>query len=60
VRPGSIIDLHDGLDGRITVDRSVVVQALPMILDGLTSRGMNVVRLDDLLHRPGYLPTCSV
>ena len=35
VRPGSIILLHDGLDGDVTADRSVVVRALPMILDGL-------------------------
>ena len=38
-RPGSIILLHDGLDGRITADRSVVVAALPCILDGLKAAG---------------------
>ena len=30
VRSGSIIDLHDGLDGNPSVDRSVVVRALPV------------------------------
>ena len=59
VRPGSIIDLHDGLDGKVGVDRTIVVKALPMILDGLKEKGISVVRLDDLLHRPGYLPSTS-
>lgn len=54
VKPGSIILLHDGLDGNIGADRSVLVQALPKILDGLKARGFNVVRLDVLL---GFQPT---
>jgi peptidoglycan/xylan/chitin deacetylase (PgdA/CDA1 family) len=58
VRPGSIILLHDGLDGRTTADRSVVVAALPRILDGLKARGLEAVRLDDLLGGPGYLDHC--
>ena len=58
VRPGSIIDLHDGLDGDVTSDRSVVAQALPMILAGLQQKGLQPVRLDDLLGRPGYLGRC--
>ena len=57
-RPGSIILLHDGLDGRITADRSVVVAALPRILEGLKARGLTPVRLDDLLGGPGYLDHC--
>jgi peptidoglycan/xylan/chitin deacetylase (PgdA/CDA1 family) len=58
VRPGSIIDLHDGLDGRVEVNRSVLTRALPLILDGLQARGLHVVRLDALIKRAGYLPTC--
>jgi peptidoglycan/xylan/chitin deacetylase (PgdA/CDA1 family) len=54
VRPGSIILLHDGLDGDVTSDRTVVVRALPLILDGLKSRHLKPVRLDRLLHKPGY------
>jgi peptidoglycan/xylan/chitin deacetylase (PgdA/CDA1 family) len=54
VRPGSIIDLHDGLDGHPGVDRSVLVRAMPLILDGLRARGLRPVRLDALLGRPGY------
>ncbi|HYM16388.1 MAG TPA: polysaccharide deacetylase family protein [Dehalococcoidia bacterium] len=58
VKPGSIIDLHDGLDGNIGADRSVVVAALPIILDGLRARGLQPVTLDRLLGTPGYLPSC--
>jgi peptidoglycan/xylan/chitin deacetylase (PgdA/CDA1 family) len=58
VRPGSIIDLHDGLDGLVDVDRTVLVDALPFILDGLAAKGLMPVRLDELLGRPGYLDRC--
>ena len=58
VRSGSIIDLHDGLDGNPSIDRSVVVRALPLILDGLKARGLRPVRLDRLIGGPAYLP-CS-
>jgi len=57
-RPGSIIDLHDGLDGGVDVDRTVLVAALPRILDGLAAKGLQPVRLDELLARPGYLKAC--
>jgi len=49
VRPGSIILLHDGLDGDVSVDRSVLVRALPLILDGLEAKGLKPVRLDQLI-----------
>ncbi len=58
VRPGSIILLHDGLDGDVTSDRSVVIGALPMILAGLRDRNLKVVRLDRLLGKPGYGDHC--
>jgi peptidoglycan/xylan/chitin deacetylase (PgdA/CDA1 family) len=58
VNPGSIILLHDGLDGNPGADRSVVVEALPIILDGLRERGLRAVRLDELLGTPAYLPSC--
>ncbi len=54
-RPGSIIDLHDGLDGDPTVDRTVVVRALPIILDGLRHKHLRPVRLDQLIGGPAYL-----
>ena len=53
-RDGSIIDLHDGLDGNPSVDRSVVVEALPIILDGLRARHLRPVRLDELVGGPAY------
>ena len=56
VKPGSIILLHDGLDGNVHADRSVLLTALPLILDGLQQRGLHPVRLDQLLSRPGYVP----
>jgi peptidoglycan/xylan/chitin deacetylase (PgdA/CDA1 family) len=59
VRRGSIIDLHDGLDGRVDADRTVLVTALPLILDGLAAKGLQPVRLDELLGRPGYLDRCE-
>ncbi len=55
-KPGSIILLHDGLDGNVHADRSVLLTALPLILDGLKARGLQPVRLDTLLDRPGYVP----
>jgi peptidoglycan/xylan/chitin deacetylase (PgdA/CDA1 family) len=58
VKPGSIILLHDGIDGNIGADRSVILQALPLILDGLEERGLKPVRLDELLRQPGYLEDC--
>jgi peptidoglycan/xylan/chitin deacetylase (PgdA/CDA1 family) len=57
-RPGAIIDLHDGIDGNLTADRSVLTRALPMILEGLRARGLRPVRLDVLLERPGYGAAC--
>jgi len=56
VQPGSIILLHDGLDGNVTADRSVLLTALPLILNGLKARGLHPVTLDKLLGKPGYVP----
>ena len=58
VQGGSIVLLHDGIDGTVTADRSVLVEALPLILDGLKAKGLQPVRLDELLGRPGYLDHC--
>jgi peptidoglycan/xylan/chitin deacetylase (PgdA/CDA1 family) len=55
-RPGSIILLHDGLDGNPTVDRSVLVRALPLILDGLRAKHLDAVGLDKLIGGPAYIP----
>jgi peptidoglycan/xylan/chitin deacetylase (PgdA/CDA1 family) len=59
VQPGSIVLLHDGREGTPGADRSVLVTALPAILDGLHSRGLTPVALDQLLGVPAYLERCS-
>jgi peptidoglycan/xylan/chitin deacetylase (PgdA/CDA1 family) len=59
VKPGSIILLHDGIDGNIPADRSVVIDALPRILDWLKAKGLQPVTLDRLLGVPAYLPAGS-
>ena len=58
VKPGSIILLHDGLDGTVHADRAVLRVALPLILDGLAAKGLRAVTLDHLLGEPGYLASC--
>jgi peptidoglycan/xylan/chitin deacetylase (PgdA/CDA1 family) len=57
VRAGSVVDLHDGLDGDVTTDRASLAPAVSLILDGLRARHLRPVRLDELLGRPGYLVT---
>ena len=57
-QPGSIILLHDGLDGDVHADRSVLLTALPLIIDGLRAKGLEPVTLDRLLDLPGYLDRC--
>jgi peptidoglycan/xylan/chitin deacetylase (PgdA/CDA1 family) len=49
---GSIIVLHDGLDGNPTADRTVLVKALPLILEGLHAKHLDVVGLDKLIGGP--------
>lgn len=59
VRRGSIILLHDGRDGHLHADRSVLLTALPLILDGLRARGLEPVRLDQLLGKAPYAGRCA-
>ena len=53
-RPGAILLLHDGLDGNPSANRTVLVRALPLILDGLRAKGLTPVRLDHLLGTEAY------
>lgn len=46
---GSIILLHDA-DSALKRDRSATVAALPMIIEGLQARGLNIVPLSQLLE----------
>jgi peptidoglycan/xylan/chitin deacetylase (PgdA/CDA1 family) len=55
-RPGSIIDLHDGIDGKPWIDRSAVADAMPAIVDGLRDKGLEPVRLDELVGGGAYQP----
>jgi peptidoglycan/xylan/chitin deacetylase (PgdA/CDA1 family) len=55
-KPGSILLLHDGLDGKPAENREVIVRALPMILDGLAKKHLTPVRLDKMLDVPAYQP----
>ncbi len=42
----------------MTTDRTVLVRALPLILAGLQRKGLEPVRLDQLLGGRAYLPSC--
>jgi peptidoglycan-N-acetylglucosamine deacetylase len=56
VHPGSIIVLHDGLDGIPTANRKVLVRALPLILAGLRAKDLHPVGLDQLIGGPTFVP----
>lgn len=58
VKPGAIVLLHDGTEGHPGIDRSVLLNALPAILEGLHARGLRAVRVDELLGMPGTLKRC--
>ncbi len=53
VHPGAIILLHDGLDGIATRNRTVMLAALPEILDGLAAKGLKPVTLDAMFGTSG-------
>jgi peptidoglycan/xylan/chitin deacetylase (PgdA/CDA1 family) len=56
LRPGAIIDLHDGRDTQIGYSRQNLVDALPMIIDRIRSQGYEIVRLDELIGERPYFP----
>ena len=56
VKPGSIIVLHDGLNGNPLADRRVLIKALPIILSGLRNDNLHPVRLDQLIGGPAFIP----
>jgi peptidoglycan-N-acetylglucosamine deacetylase len=58
VRPGSIVLLHDGLDGNPGADRQVVLDALPLVLDGLEQRGLTPVTVRQMVGGPAYRADC--
>ena len=59
VKPGSIIALGDRAAGQGHGRDAALLRALPIILDGLRTRGLRSVRLDELLHLSGYAGRCT-
>lgn len=59
VHAGSIIVVHDGLNGNPLADRRALVQAMPLILAGLRARHLRPVRLDQLIGGPAYISCTS-
>lgn len=55
VRGGDIIVLHDGIDPHHWRDPSGTLEALPEIIAHLRQKGLQPVRLDELLGLPAYV-----
>jgi peptidoglycan/xylan/chitin deacetylase (PgdA/CDA1 family) len=56
LKPGTIIDLHDGRDTRVGYSRQNLVDALPGIIDRIRNQGYEIVRLDELIGERPYFP----
>jgi peptidoglycan/xylan/chitin deacetylase (PgdA/CDA1 family) len=57
VRPGAIVLLHDGygtIHDTSKSDKSITVQALPLIIEQLKSKGYRFVTVPELLNVPAY------
>ena len=54
VHAGSIIVLHDGLNGNPEANRRVLLKAVPLILAGLRAKHLHPVRLDQLIGGPAF------
>jgi peptidoglycan/xylan/chitin deacetylase (PgdA/CDA1 family) len=52
---GDILALHDGVEPHIRRNQQPTVAAIRPLVQGLRDRGLQLVRLDELLGRPGYL-----
>ncbi|MBK8207250.1 MAG: polysaccharide deacetylase family protein [Planctomycetes bacterium] len=48
-KPGGVILLHDGAGLQGTSDRNATLEALPVVIDGLRARGLEIVPLEALL-----------
>lgn len=48
IQPGGVILLHDGSDSEKNQGRAPTLEALPVILQGLRNRGMEILTLDEL------------
>ena len=54
LRPGGVIQLHDGAGYGGRADRKPTVEALPAIIEGVRARGLRFARLDELVGREPY------
>lgn len=52
-KPGSVIVLHDGRNGRPSYDRSQMLEALPFVIQSLRERGFEFVTIPELLELEG-------
>ncbi len=53
-KPGGVILLHDGAGLQGSEHRQATLEALPVVIDGLRARGMEIVRVDELLAVAAY------
>jgi len=54
VKPGVIIDLHDGRDVQINYPRENLVDALPNIIDKIRAKGYELVTIDKIINEKPY------
>ncbi|MBX3459346.1 MAG: polysaccharide deacetylase family protein [Planctomycetes bacterium] len=50
-QPGGVILLHDGAGLQGSTDRTATLEALPVVIDGLRAKGLEIVPLEKLLGR---------
>jgi len=60
VHGGSIVLLHDGLDGNAHANRTVILRAVPLILAGLRAKGKIVARRKELYQSQGSAEATNV
>ncbi|HEX2973846.1 MAG TPA: polysaccharide deacetylase family protein [Tepidisphaeraceae bacterium] len=51
--PGDILTLHDGIDPHAPRKPDMTLEALPQLISRLRARGLQFVRLDELIGPPG-------
>lgn len=54
IKPGAIIDLHDGRDVRLNYSRENLIKALPIIIDEVRNKGYIIVGLDKIINKNPY------
>jgi peptidoglycan/xylan/chitin deacetylase (PgdA/CDA1 family) len=59
VRPGGIVQMHDGAQGFGSPSRQATLDALPRIIDAIRGAGLTFVPLDTLLGIEAYRPAAA-